>query len=97
MRPNTAGHQAENTMKCLLAFFHLQDLSLVQGRMPRQTDVRVQYVWVDICPGWPYERKRHSSENRPFSAPLVRCSIAPMLLILCRVAQFVPCCSFVPC
>ena len=34
-----------------------------------------------------YERKRHSPENRAFSAPLVRCSIAPVLLSLCRVAQ----------
>ena len=36
-----------------------------------------------------YERKRHCSVNRAFSAPLVRCSIATMLLSLCRVAQFV--------
>ena len=43
-----------------------------------------------------YERKRHCSVNRAFSAPLVRCSIATMLLSLCRVAQFVSCCSFVP-
>ena len=34
-----------------------------------------------------FERKRHCSVNRAFSAPLVRCSIAPVLLSLCRVAQ----------
>ena len=36
---------------------------------------------------WTNERKRHSPENRAFSAPLVPCSIAPVLLSLCRVAQ----------
>ena len=40
-----------------------------------------------------YERKRHCSVNRMFSAPLVCCSIATVLLSLCRIAQFVPCCS----
>ena len=36
---------------------------------------------------WPYERKRHYSVNRAFSAPLVRFSIATVLLCLCRVAH----------
>ena len=34
-----------------------------------------------------YERKRHSPENRAFSAPLVRCSIAAVLLV-CAVLPF---------
>ena len=59
------------------------------------TKIKTPDNWVPKV--WSYdltsERKRHSSENRAFSAPLVRCSIAPMLLSLCRVAQFVPCCS----
>ena len=31
------------------------------------------------------ERKCRSSENRAFPAPLVRCSIAPVLLSLCNI------------
>ena len=34
-----------------------------------------------------YEHKRHDPVNRAFSAPLVHCSIAPVLLSVCRVAQ----------
>ena len=34
-----------------------------------------------------YEHKRHDLENRAFSTPLVCCSIAPVLLSVCHVAQ----------
>ena len=34
-----------------------------------------------------YEHKRHDPENRVFSDPLVCCSIAPVLLSVCSVAQ----------
>ena len=33
------------------------------------------------------EHKRHDLENRVFSTPLVCCSITPVLLSVCRVAQ----------
>ena len=33
------------------------------------------------------EHKRHDPENRVFSDPLVCCSIAPVLLSVCSVAQ----------
>ena len=61
--------------------------------MPRYGQVMLSYA--KIWQSYPrygkvtsrYKRKRHSPENRAFSAPLVRCSIAPVLLSLCRVAQ----------